>query len=93
MKEYIDNILNSIELLLENKEYKYNILDIDKMKSIVLEIKNSLEKDNNILLLDIKKIKLLSNMVYDLNINNSFSKITETISNDLYAFEFILEEN
>lgn len=31
-------------------------------------------------------------MVYDLNYNNDFCSLTDHISNELYSFEFLLEE-
>ena len=39
-----------------------------------------------------EKIKIISNMIYQLNIDNTFSKLTDHISNEFYAFEFILEQ-
>ena len=31
-------------------------------------------------------------MVYELNVNNNFSFLTDHISNELFAFEFLLQE-
>ena len=32
-------------------------------------------------------------MIYQLNLDNTFSELTDHISNEFYAFEFLLEQN
>ena len=35
---------------------------------------------------------LLPNLTYEINYENLFSELTDYISNELYAFEFLLQE-
>ena len=54
----------------------------------IAEIKESLNKK-----IDLKKVKTISEMIYQLNLDNTFSELTDHISNEFYAFEFLLEQN
>ena len=92
MVNHFEKILTNIDLILKSKEHKYNKASIEKIKKIVMALKITLEESDDIMLIDLNKVKYLSNAVYDLNYNNEFSEITECISNELYAFEFILQE-
>ena len=42
--------------------------------------------------IDLKKVKMISKIIYELNIDNTFSELTDHISNEFYAFEFMLEQ-
>ena len=53
----------------------------------IAEIKESLNKK-----IDLKKVKTISEMIYQLNLDNTFSELTDHISNEFYAFEFLLEK-
>ena len=55
---------------------------------MTIEIKESLSKK-----IDLKKVKTISEMIYQLNLDNTFSELTDHISNEFYAFEFLLEQN
>lgn len=41
---------------------------------------------------DLNKIKKISELIYQLNYSNTFSELTDCISTEFYAFEFILSE-
>ena len=90
MKEHLENMLSDINKLLEHD--KYTISNINTIKSIVVSLKDSITIKDDLYKLDLKAIKELSNMVYDLNYNNKFSLLTDHISNELFAFEFLLQE-
>ncbi|MDD2203066.1 MAG: hypothetical protein PHT75_01245 [Bacilli bacterium] len=92
MKEHLNNILIDLDLLFKDENYKYNKFDLEKIRNVVTEFIKHLEDSEDILLIELDKVKILSDMVYDLNYNNTFSKITDHISNELYAFEFLLQE-
>jgi hypothetical protein len=92
MKEHLNNILIDLDLLLKGENYKYNKFDLEKIRSIATDFIKHLEDSKDISLIELDKVKILSDMVYDLNYDNTFSKITDHISNELYAFEFLLQE-
>ncbi len=92
MKEHLNNILIDLDLLFKDENYKYNKFDLEKIRNVVTEFIKHLEDSEDILLIELDKVKILSDIVYDLNYNNTFSKITDHISNELYAFEFLLQE-
>ncbi len=87
MLEHLENIINDINLI--KKENKYNLenIDINFLENGINELKRQIGKK-----MDFEKIKIISNMIYQLNIDNTFSKLTDHISNEFYAFEFILEQ-
>ena len=74
---HLDNIISNIK----NK----------KIKEEVVSLKEDIIS-KNIIDLDYKKVKKISNDIYDLNVNNDFSLETDYISNQYYAIEFLLEE-
>lgn len=43
-------------------------------------------------MIDLEKLKEISNIIFELNCDNLFSDSTDYISNELYAFEFLLQE-
>ena len=47
---------------------------------------------NEIKNIDYKLVKLISDNIYLLNLTNDFSEETEFISNEYYAFQFLLEK-
>ena len=53
----------------------------------IIELKNDLDKNINL-----DKINTISNTIYELNVDNTFSELTDHISNEFYAFEFLLEQ-
>ena len=87
MVEHLDNIIKDIQLL--KKEDKYNLKNVDIvfLENSIVEIKKNLEKK-----IDLEKVKVISDYIYQLNVDNEFSKVTDHISNEFYAFEFLLEQ-
>ena len=87
MVEHLDNIIEDIQLL--KKEGKYNLKNVDIvfLENSIVEIKKNLKKE-----IDLEKVKVISDNIYQLNVDNEFSKVTDHISNEFYAFEFLLEQ-
>ncbi len=87
MVEHLDNIIEDIQLL--KKEGKYNLKNVDIvfLENSIVEIKKDLKKE-----IDLEKVKMISNNIYQLNVDNDFSRVTDHISNEFYAFEFLLEQ-
>lgn len=92
MKEHLEHILSDINKVLENNTNKYIVDNIFTIKSIIVDLRDSIKTRDDLFKLDLKKIKELSNMVYELNVSNNFSFLTDHISNELFAFEFLLQE-
>ena len=94
MLKHLDNILVKIDLLSKNviSELKYNLEDLERVKNIITQFKDILKNKKNIFLIDLEKLKEISNIIFELNCDNLFSDSTDYISNELYAFEFLLQE-
>ena len=94
MLKHLDNILVKIDLLSKNviSELKYNLEDLERVKNIITQFKDILKNKKNIFLIDLEKIKEISNIIFELNCDNLFSDSTDYISNELYAFEFLFEK-
>lgn len=92
MLEHLNNILKDIDLLLNDNKYKIDNKKVNTVREYVQSFKEILKKSNDILLIDLLKVKEVSNLIYDLNNDNLFSTLTDHISNELYAFEFLLQE-
>ena len=43
--------------------------------------------------IDLDKVKMISQINYQLNIDNTFSELTDHISDEFYAFEFMLKKS
>lgn len=89
MTDHLNNILKDLKVLVTSNEYKFSMDDVDYIQKVI----NSLLNFHDIKEIDFDVLKELSNKIYDLNLNNSFSTLTDHISNELYAFEFLLQEN
>ena len=86
---HLNNIINKIDSLTNNT------IDINKLheiKKTIMEFISILKNQQNISKIDLDKLKNISNIIYNLNYDNSFSEFTEYLSNELYAFEFLLQE-
>ncbi len=83
MIEHLDNILNDINEIKKANKYNLNNVDINFLENSIIKLKEKIDLEN---------VKEISNLVYQLNIDNTFSLITDHISNEFYAFEFILEQ-
>ncbi len=92
MLEHLTSILNDIDLLLNEGNYKFDNKNVNIIKENLQFFKEGLEKSNDVLLIDLSKVKETSNLIYELNTTNLFSTLTDHMSNELYAFEFLLQE-
>jgi len=82
MNNHLQNILNYLNAD-KNNETKNNIrTQVKILKEQMNEIKN----------IDYKLVKLISDNIYLLNLTNDFSEEIELISNEYYAFQFLLEK-
>lgn len=87
MLEHLENIINDIKLIKKSNKYNLEHIDIDLLEMSIIELKNDLDKNINL-----DKINTISNTIYELNVNNTFSELTDHINNEFYAFEFLLEQ-
>lgn len=88
MIEHLDNVIKDIHEIKKTNQYNLKNIDIYLLEKMTIEIKESLSKK-----IDLKKVKTISEMIYQLNLDNTFSELTDHISNEFYAFEFLLEQN
>ena len=93
MLNHLNNIIFKIDLMVENNNYelKYDFDVIEHVKQAIMEFKDTLQ--NNIIQINLKTVKEISEIIYDLNSANLFSDFTDSISNEYYAFEFLLQKN
>lgn len=87
MLEHLESIINDIKLIKKSDKYNLEHIDINLLEMSIIELKNDLDKNINL-----DKINTISNTIYELNIDNTFSELTDHISNKFYAFEFLLEQ-
>ncbi len=87
MLEHLENIINDITLIKKTNKYNLENVDIAFLENCIVELKMKLEEK-----IDLKKVKMISKIIYELNIDNTFSELTDHISNEFYAFEFMLEQ-
>lgn len=83
MIEHLNNILKDIELLKNSNNYNLDNINIDNFESSINSLKEKIDLEN---------VKITAKIIYQLNIDNTFSILTDHISNEFYAFEFILEQ-
>ncbi len=83
MIEHLNNILKDIELLKNSNDYNLDNINIDNFESSINSLKEKIDLEN---------VKIIAKIIYQLNIDNTFSILTDHISNEFYAFEFILEQ-
>ena len=83
MLEHLESIINDIKLIKKSDKYNLEHIDINLLEMSIIELKNDLDLD---------KINTISNTIYELNVDNTFSELTDHISNEFYAFEFLLEQ-
>ncbi len=87
MLEHLESIINDIKLIKKSDKYNLEHIDINLLEMSIIELKNDLDKNINL-----DKINTISNTIYELNVDNTFSELTDHISNEFYAFEFLLEQ-
>lgn len=83
MLEHLNNIINDINLIKKSNKYNLCHIDINLLEKNIIELKKNI---------DLEKVKKISETIYELNVDNTFSELTDHISNEFYAFEFILEQ-
>ncbi len=86
MLEHLNNIIEDISTLKKENSYNLDNVDIISLENSITLLKNNLDK------IDLEKVKMLSEEIYQLNMDNTFSYLTDHISNEFYAFSFILEQ-
>ena len=87
MLEHLENIINDINLIKKSAKYNLEHIDINLLELSIIELKNDLDKDINL-----DKINTISNTIYELKVDKTFSELTDQSSNEFYAFEFLLEQ-
>lgn len=91
MRKHLDNIVQDLIQLQETNQYVLKNVDLIFMKSNILQWIDMLE-NNHIETMNFNILKEIEHMIYLLNLNNNFSILTDHISNEFYAFEFMLQE-
>lgn len=84
MLEHLDNIIKDINIIKESSNYNLDNVDIHYLENKINDLKDNI---------NLEFVKELANIIYQLNIDNTFSELTDHISNEFYAFEFLLEQN
>lgn len=88
MLEHLNNVIKDIYEIKKTNQYNLKNTDIYVLEKKIIEITKSLNRK-----IDLKEVKTISEMIYQLNLDNTFSELTDHISNEFYAFEFLLEQN
>lgn len=83
MIEHLNNIISDIDLIKKSSKYNLENIDIKNLEDNI----NKLKKD-----IDLDIVNMISGIIYKLNLQNDFSDLTDHISNEFYAFEFMLEQ-
>lgn len=91
MLRYEKTIVQDLIQLQETNQYDLKNIDLIFMKSNILQWIDMLE-NNHIETMDFNILKEIEDMIYLLNLNNNFSTLTDHISNEFYAFEFMSQE-
>ncbi|HCY44566.1 MAG TPA: hypothetical protein DHU33_03985 [Firmicutes bacterium] len=87
MLEHLNNVINDISLIKKSSKYNLDHVDVDFLEKSIIKLKNELEAN-----IDLEKVNVISKTIYQLNVDNTFSELTDHISNEFYAFEFMLEQ-
>ncbi len=92
MALHLENILKILKDLESNMCYS-NQLDIIKTLQIKIEyIITEIIELKRVNQINLKEIGNISDIIYNFNVKNVFSRETDKISNEYYAFQFLLEE-
>ena len=86
MLDHLNNILHDIDTINNSNNYNLENIDLSLLKNKIIYLKENLDKNINL-----ENVKSISKIIYELNTNNMFSTLTDHISNEFYAFEFLLE--
>lgn len=87
MLEHLDNIIDDINLIKKANKYNLEHIDIELLEKGIITLKMELGEN-----IDLNKVNAISKAIYELNMDNTFSELTDHISNEFYAFEFMLEQ-
>ena len=87
MLEHLDNIIDDINLIKKANKYNLEHIDIELLEKSIITLKMELGEN-----IDLNKVNAISKAIYELNMDNIFSELTDHISNEFYAFEFMLEQ-
>ena len=83
MIEHLNNIISDIDLIKKSSKYNLENIDIKNLEDNINKLKENID-------LDI--VNMISGIIYELNLQNDFSNLTDHISNEFYAFKFMLEQ-
>ena len=83
MIEHLNNIISDIDLIKKSSKYNLENIDIKNLEDNINKLKENM---------DIDIVNEISGIIYELNLQNDFSNLTDHISNEFYAFEFMLEQ-
>lgn len=84
MIEHLNNIISDIDLIKKSSKYNLENIDIKDLEDNINKLKKNID-------LDI--VDMTSGIIYDLNLKNDFSDLIDHISNEFYAFKFMLKKN
>ena len=83
MIEHLNNIISDINLIKKSSKYNLENIDIKNLEDNINKLKENT---------DLEIVDTISKIIYELNLQNDFSDLTDHMSNEFYAFEFLLEE-
>ena len=83
MIEHLNNIISDIDLIKKSSKYNLENIDIKNLEDNINKLKENT---------DLEIVDTISKAIYELNLQNDFSDLTDHMSNEFYAFEFLLEE-
>lgn len=83
MIEHLNNIISDIDLIKKSSKYNLENIDIKNLEDNINKLKENT---------DLEIVDAISKVIYELNLQNDFSDLTDHMSNEFYAFEFLLEE-
>ena len=83
MIEHLNNIISDIDLIKKSSKYNLENIDIKDLEDNINKLKKNID-------LDI--VNMISGIIYKLNLQNDFFDLIDHISNEFYAFEFMLEQ-
>ncbi len=84
MKIHLQNIILIIDTMYNNVDFINQRDQLNVIKNNIISIINNI---------DLELVKKTSDLIYDLNVANFFDTLTDKISNEYYAFQFLLEKS
>ena len=83
MIEHLNNIISDIDLIKKSSKYNLENIDIKNLEDNINKLKENT---------DLEIVDTISKAIYELNLQNDFSDLTDHMSTEFYAIEFLLEE-